>query len=288
MSAQFKIVRSSSAYYPLQTWNRGSMSAPAYASSDTFLAKISRGQDQVSLFAPTITWYTQSPTGGTQTGYEQGDVLMYISAAQSATLEANGTYSGEIWWVQGSTTVGRFTLTVEPSAGTATQTIATYCTYQDMLLHAGWVKDQQRRDTDQEGFYSQRLEARYWMDGLILASYRGGGVIPFGDPGFSADQWSGGWGSGGSFTSQWLRDWLAQDRLLLRPEIVRACAFKAISVVGLGLIGGGNSIAAMGTVFASRADAEALSLTAELDLSTPLSGLAGMEVRLNVANVVYG
>jgi hypothetical protein len=41
MSAQFKIVKGSSDYYPLQTWNRGSMSAPAYASSDTFV-----GEDQ--------------------------------------------------------------------------------------------------------------------------------------------------------------------------------------------------------------------------------------------------
>jgi hypothetical protein len=285
MSAQFKIVKGSSDYYPLQTWNRGSMSAPAYASSDTFVGKISRGQDQASLFSPTIAWYTAE---GTQTGYEQGDVLMYISPAQSATLEAGGTYSGEVWHTQAGKCVGRFTLTVQPSAGLATQAIATYCTYQDMLLHAAWVKMCQRPDTDQEGFYSQRLEARNWMDGLILASYRGGGVIPFGDPGFSADQWSGGWGEGGSFTSRWLRDWLAQDRLLLRPEVIRACAFKAISVVGLSQVGGGNSFAAMGTVFASRADAEALMLTAELDLSTPMAGLAGMAVRLNVANVVYG
>jgi uncharacterized membrane protein len=57
--------------------------------------------------------------------------------------------------------------------------------------------------------------------------------------------------------------------------VIRACAFKAISVVGLSQVGGGNNFAAMGQVFASRADAEALSLTAELDLSTPMAGWRG-------------
>jgi hypothetical protein len=286
MSAQFKIVKGSRADYPLQTWNRGSMSAPAYAPSDTFTATISRGQDQVSLFAPTITWYTANST---QTGYDQGDVVLSISASQSATLEAGGTYSGAIWWTQQTMCVGRFTLSVEPAAGTATQAIATYNSYQDMLLHAAWVKLCQRPDTDQEGFYSQRLEARYWMDGLILASYRYGSIIPFGDPMYSADQWSGGWGGGNTgATSQWLRTWLAQDRLLLRPDVVRACTFKAISIVGLSTIGGGNNYAAMGQVFASRADAEALMLTAEIDTATPPNGLVGLPIRLNVVNVVYG
>jgi hypothetical protein len=282
VSTPLVIIRGATGYYPVEVLNQGGDTTAVFAPTDTFTCTIGRGQDQAPLFNPSVTFYTAN---GTQTGYDQGELLITIASVQSAALEPGGTYAGQIWWDQQAVVVLEFALYCKPAAGVADQDITPYNSYQDMLLYADWVKMIQRKDTDQEGFYSQRLQARQWYDQIILNAYIGTGWIPFGSPGVSMYSWSGGWSYGFTLTSQWLRDQLAADRLLLRPEVVRACAYKAISIVAMSPIGG-NNFQAAGQWFAREADREVLKTTAEIDTSTPPSGLGGLPVPLGNARVI--
>lgn len=50
------------------------------------------GQNQPSLFQPTVTWYTGPPGGPVQTGYDQGQVALSIAAEQTLPLDPAGSY----------------------------------------------------------------------------------------------------------------------------------------------------------------------------------------------------
>jgi hypothetical protein len=362
--------------YPLQAHNTGGQTNPAYAAADTLAAYVYRGQDQAVLFATPVAWYapvdpvTLLPL---QTGYDQGQVLVSISKANSATLDPGGSYLLLVWWTKADLSrtepIARCMLLVEPAAGLGTQLIVPYCSYKDMLDHAPWIGLTRDLDSDQEGYYSQRLQARKWLDDLIIGSWQGTSYAAFGDPGFPASQWSGGWGGRTPLTSQWLRDrlttggftapavitssgtgyatapdvtvqapgglgtqatWLATvnldgtlatitpvapgsgyvagavyppvitggggtggaamatttaGALMLREPIIRACAFKAIGIVGKGQPGSKNQYAQQGYMFERMADDEVLSATVELDLN--LDGLADTAVVIGAAPVFY-
>lgn len=204
------ITQGSGDTYPLQCWNRGAQSSPAdWAAGDTLTACVYRGQSQASLFAPTAAWYT---AGNTQTGYGQAQVQVTITAAQSATLEANGEYTLLVWRTPAAggdpENVGRASLRVRPAAGTATQGI-TYCTLADLFKYAPWLRLIQDFDTDQEGYYTQRYEARQWLDWLIVRSWRGTSAAYFGDAGRSAQFWLGSWVRRTPLPSYWLINQLA-------------------------------------------------------------------------------
>lgn len=180
--------------WPLQCWNQGAQTTPAgWASGDTLTGYVYQGQSETQLLSLSVAWYT---AGGTQTGYGQGQVQATITAAQSATLEANGTYVVILWRTpSGSsepTAIWRGTLKALPAAGTGTQ-IATYCAMADMLMYAPWLRDIGTVDTSQEGFYSERLQARRWLDWEIVKYWRGGAWGVFGDASRPASEWSG-WG----------------------------------------------------------------------------------------------
>jgi hypothetical protein len=204
------LVQGSAADFPLQAVNRGGKTFPAFAAGDALTAQVFAGQNQTALFTPTVGWYT---AGGTQTGYGQGQVLVSITAAQAATLELNGTFTLEVWWQPAgggkSACIWRGALAVETAAGTATQPTPTYCTLADMLRFAPWVRLVQDFDTDQEGFWSQRVEARQWLDNLIVRSWRGTSAAYFGDSGRSAQFWLGSWVRRTPLPSKWLQDQLA-------------------------------------------------------------------------------
>jgi hypothetical protein len=204
------IVQGSAADFPLQAVNRGGKTFPTYAAGDALTAQVFAGQNQTALFTPTVGWYT---AGSSQTGYGQGQVLVSITAAQSLPLDYAGTYTLEVWWQPAgggkSACIWRGQLAVETAAGTATQPTPTYCTFADMLRYAPWVRLVQDFDTDQEGFYSQRVEARQWLDWLIIRSWRGTSAAYFGDSGRSAQFWLGSWVRRTPLPSKWLQDQLA-------------------------------------------------------------------------------
>jgi hypothetical protein len=204
------IVQGGAADWPLQTWNRGSQTTPAYASGDTLTAYVYPGGSQASLFSCTVGWYT---AGSTQTGYGQGQVQVSVTSAQSATLEAGGKYTLIVWWTSGSTgktaPIWRGPVYCEPAAGSSTEAIAPYCQLADLLQYAPWIRTLQNIDLDIESFYTQRLQAREWLDWLIVRSWRGTSAAYFGDSGRSAQFWLGSWVRRTPLPSYWLIGQLA-------------------------------------------------------------------------------
>ena len=98
-------------------------------------------------------------------------------AADTATLEGVGTYHLSVWWVQQNRPVAELLLLVNYAPGTSTQAITPYCTFQDMLDVAGWLTQLRGGRGDQEGFYSQRLQARTWFDWCVINNYRGARLV---------------------------------------------------------------------------------------------------------------
>lgn len=283
---QLKIVWGSSRDYPLQAINEGGVSFPSFSANDVLTAYVYQGQNLVPLFNPTVTWFTNN---GTQTGFGQGQVLVSIANAQAATLDEGGTYSLQVWWSPAvqpdkSAAIARCTLYVEPSPGTATQQIVPYCQLSDMLMYANWITIVQNADTDEEGFYSQRLQARKWMDMMILNAYRGAFVGMFEDLSVMAfDFGNVGWRRSLG-PSQALFDYLAANDLLLREDVVQACAYKAISIVGMAQIGINNQFAAFGAYYRDEATRVASAITAEIDLND--DGWGEMFITLGASNTL--
>jgi hypothetical protein len=285
---QRQITKGSNETLPMQLHNWGGYTAPIYTVSDTFTASVYRGQDQPVLFTGVVTWNTTDPdTGAAQTGYDQGQIVVSLTAANTATLEPGGLYLLDVWHDQQTQRVALGELLVLPAPGAGTQTVTPYCTYQDMLNYANWLRNIHDPDTAQEGFYPQRLEARRWLDEVILGAYAGTGWVPFGDPGSSAYSWTGGglgWQWAG--TSDWLRTTLAGGGLILHPPIVRASAYKAIALTACGQLGVGQQYMIQGSMFDALADREILMTVAEIDTASPPTGRSGLAIPLNSVRVI--
>jgi hypothetical protein len=65
-----------------------------FTSASVLSANVWEGQNQASLFQPTVSWATTLPTipPTTQTGYDQGQVSLSIAAAQTIGLDPGGEY----------------------------------------------------------------------------------------------------------------------------------------------------------------------------------------------------
>jgi hypothetical protein len=281
------LVQGAYADWPLQTWNRGSQTAPAFGASDTIAAYVYPGQSQAQLFAPAVSWYT---AGDTQTGYGQGQVMVSMTAAQSATLEAGGRYTLIVWWTGFGTSktapVWRGEIAVEPAAGTSTQLVAPYCQLSDLLQYAPWIRTLQDQDSDQESFYSQRLQARQWLDWAIENCYRGASVGNFEYASTLAFAFGGGVGwRRGVGPSPSMVTWLEEDLLIVRPQIVEASAYKAISQIGLAQIGLNNQQAAFGAYYRDMAERVLVATTAEIDLNS--DGVGEIFVSLGSTNTLF-
>lgn len=283
---QVTITKGSAFTVPIQIRNRGGAETTGFNPSDSFSAYIYRGQDQPALFAPSVSWLTTNITTRlSQNGYDQGQLLITGNATDSATLEASGNYLMLIWWDQLTTEVARVEIAVLPEAGTSTQTIVPYCTYQDVLDIAGWVQLVQNSQVDQEGFYSQRLKARTWMDWAIINNYRGASVGTLEMHSVLAFNFGGGYGRRRSVgPSPSLIQYLAQDKLIVRPQIVQACAHYTAGVIGMSQIGVNNVYAQYGLYHREMALREAISITAEVDLTN--TGVGSIFVPLSSTNTI--
>ena len=78
---------------------------------------------------------------------------------------------------------------------------------------------------------------------------------------------------------------ITQHTLVLYPEVVRVCALKAASLVGLGQIGRKHNIAALGALFRDMASSEVNCLVAELDLNG--DGTPDLPIPLNATNTMF-
>jgi hypothetical protein len=169
-----EVVQGSRKVYALQSQNPDGTTPQAgdLLAGDVLTASVWAGQREASIFAPAVVWYT---AGGTQTGYSNGQVQVTITAAQSAMLDAAGVYQLQIFDAQSGgdpACIGWCTLTCLPSAGTATQTLTTYTADSDLTFYAPWLESILENNTDQEGFYPQRLRARKWLDRIVVSRAR--------------------------------------------------------------------------------------------------------------------
>jgi hypothetical protein len=78
---------------------------------------------------------------------------------------------------------------------------------------------------------------------------------------------------------------ISSHLLILRPQIVRVCALKAASIVGLGQIGRMNNIAVFGAMWRDMASSEATTCVAELDQTG--NGIADLAIPLGSTNTLF-
>jgi hypothetical protein len=95
MNALDPIISGSATSYPIQCRARGDISNSAFLVGDTLTAYVCQGwQPQFPpasyVFQPSIGWYTAD---GTQTGYDEGQVLAVISNALSTMLVPTANYT---------------------------------------------------------------------------------------------------------------------------------------------------------------------------------------------------
>jgi hypothetical protein len=78
---------------------------------------------------------------------------------------------------------------------------------------------------------------------------------------------------------------ISANVLILRPQIIRVCALKAASIVGLGQIGRMNNIASFGAFWRDMASSEAVTCVAELDQTG--NGIADLAIPLGSTNTLF-
>lgn len=213
-----------------------------------------------------------------------GTVKIPIPASVSASLD-HGLYQGLVRLADNSEALIRFTLEVRPAPGAQAQTVRPYCGFEDMALYAPWVRLVQTEE-DLSGFLEQRIVARQWLDWIILNNYRGASVGLFERHSTLAFVFGGGVGWRRSLgPSPSLITYLEEDKLIVRPQVVRATAYKAISEVGLAQIGINNQWAAFGAYYRDQAERELTGITAEVDLNG--DGIGELFINLGSTNPLF-
>ena len=91
MSRSAKIWQGRATDLPIQCYVRPTGSVPAvFSADDALTAAVYQSKVSTPVFTPEVGWYTRF---GAQTGYDQGQVLVRIPAAQSALLQPTITYT---------------------------------------------------------------------------------------------------------------------------------------------------------------------------------------------------
>lgn len=134
-----------------------------YLDTDTLAASLWAGDDQASLFTPTVAWDDA----------EAGTLIYSHTAVQSALLTPGSTYTVMLSVTRSGTTAKtplcRIAMVAAPGAATA---LTSYCTLDDMLRISGDLLSSLSEDTDQSGYAEQRHEALEWTHETVLSRAR--------------------------------------------------------------------------------------------------------------------
>jgi hypothetical protein len=236
----------------------------------------------IALSGSGVAW-GGTDDAGTVYSADDGVVTVTLDDADTATLDP-GSYQLTATVTDGGEPRDfyRAVLQVTPSPGQVAVP-ATYSGYEDMQAEASWVGELLDFDVDQSGFAGQRGSARKWFEGVLHAHYRGASA-------YAGGQLAGTigltWRSGRR--SKWLQDLLDADRLVLTPEIVRACSLYALATVLRPQIGTfkGTSYQALAAQFAGMAEDVAAGIVAEVD--TNADGQGDIEIELGTVDVLRG
>lgn len=216
MANQLSLVQGSYGAWLLTLRNESDAVITTWTGSATLSATCWRGDDQASLFSPTVAWET--PASGT--------IRLSVSAAQSATLTV-GRYlvNLSVTGTDGAIIqpVGELAVLPAPGSGTAR---TTYATYDDMARHAGgWLAKLQRADTDQTGFLEERADARAEFEERLHACFDP-------DTTFRVDSldhlYPDNWRRTG-MRDDWLIAALLANKLLVTQRIKDICSLLALS-----------------------------------------------------------
>lgn len=228
-----------------------------FAGSESLAAKYWAGLDGVQLGTLPCAFASVDAAAA-------GQVDVSVPAAVSADLDF-GVYQWLLEYADGSSALARGVFEVEGGPGTDAGGVQPYCTYEEMLEQAAWLPLVADLPTTTPGFLAQRVRARQWFDGLVVANYRGAGIGQFETHSLAAFAFAGvGWRRSQG-PAQSILQYLADGRLILRPKVRQICAAQAIAYVGLGQIGVNNQFASHGCYFRDQAEREAVGCTAEID-----------------------
>jgi hypothetical protein len=251
------VVRGESDVWPVQIRDKQQQPLTAvFDGTESLVCQCWSGEDQAVAFTLPVIWDTPL----------EGTIKIQVPGATSASQDV-GLYQGLVKIADGSEALVRFTLDIRHAPGSGVQTITPYCALQDLLEYAPWVQLVQTEE-DITGFLDKRIQAREWLDWVILNNYRGASVGLFETHSTLAFVFGGGVGWRRSLgPSPSLITYLAQNLLIVRPQIIRACAYKTISLIGLAQIGINNQYASFGSYYRDMSDRELIGTTAEVDLN---------------------
>ena len=79
------VVSGDAANIPLQTWCYGALAAGRYGATDVLSAAVYRYRSAQPLFQPTVSWRVVGDQA-TQTGYDEGQVVVSMTGAQTGLM----------------------------------------------------------------------------------------------------------------------------------------------------------------------------------------------------------
>lgn len=97
MSRTAKVWHAAGATLRIQCKLRPSGSVPAvFNADDTLQAGLYQSSVEAPVLAPTVGWATTDANNQPQTGYDQGQVMVTLTATQAALLQGGVTYNLEV------------------------------------------------------------------------------------------------------------------------------------------------------------------------------------------------
>lgn len=235
-----------------------------FEDSDTLLAQLWQGSQDIALATPAITWIS-SANAQYQISFNNADTLSLTIGVYyvMATATRGGRSASLI--PKGST------VTLTPAPGSTTSP-PVYNTIEDMRDIAGWI-DEVQGPNYQTGFLAQCAKARRWLDENILRNYRGGNVELLGYHGLALDSWYTGGTRRTSLRNPFILGLLQQNMLIVTDRTIEICAYYALSLVCESMImKSGTAAQYLGLAARYRAEAQRLlaCYTAELSVNGAL------------------
>jgi hypothetical protein len=169
------------------------------------------------------------------------------------------------------------TLQILASPGAATA-VPTYITSVQLFDHIPWLNELQSPN-GQAGFAEQRGMAREWLDEMVMARYAAESAGLLNIPGTAY---------GASGNEQYMREQLAGDKLMVRPWVVRACAYFAASEVLKHQVGTRDKTSYQTLSEKYEADARDMVRQHAAEVDTNSDGVAEIRVALGSIRVARG
>ncbi len=193
-----------------------------FLGTDTLLAQLWQGSQDIALATPSITWISAT-NAQYQISFNNPDTANLALGVYYVRATATRSGRSASLMPKGST------VTLQPAPGTTTSP-AVYITVADIRVIAGWI-DQINAPNSETGFLQQCSRARSWLDECILRNYRGGNVELLGYHGLALDSWFTGGTRRTSLRNPYILGLLQQNALIVTDRTKEICAYYALSLI---------------------------------------------------------